>query len=120
MTLFAQEVQGCPMIEYAMDDGKKGGPSNTAPRAFVRRYAGHPRDAPISLQIGTAEDIGASPSEFLKLGEGRLAVIVGKAIFEVILPDDVDPARKNPAIRAVNQRLLAYGSDDELVSRISA
>jgi hypothetical protein len=100
-----------------MKDDPKGAAANAAPSGSVKRQVEHPRDAAISLRIGSEGDLGTSSSEFIKLGD-RLATVFGKGIFEVILPDDVDPARTNLAIRPANQRLLAYGSDDELVSRI--
>ncbi len=75
------------------------------------------RDAAISLRVGTEQD-GVSVSEFYKLGPDRLFTIYGKAIYEVIFPDDVDPKRTNPNIRPVHQQILPYGLDDEFVSRI--
>lgn len=100
-----------------MDDDPKRAATNTAPSGSVRRRAESPRDAPISLRVGSEDDLGTSPLEFIKLGD-ELAAVLGKGIFEVILPDDVDPKRTNLAIQPANQRLLAYGSDDEFVSRI--
>jgi hypothetical protein len=75
------------------------------------------RDSGLSLQIG-AEDETSAISDFYKIGEKRLLIVKAKGIYEVILPDQIDPKRTNPRLTPLQQRVLDYGSDDDFVCRI--
>ncbi|MGQ0584909.1 MAG: hypothetical protein ACT4O6_23475 [Reyranella sp.] len=75
------------------------------------------RDSAHSIEIG-AEDAAGNISEFYTIGDERLFSVHARAIYELILPDQTDPKRTNPSIPPVQRRVLAYGLDDEYVSRI--
>ncbi len=75
------------------------------------------REAGSSLVIGTADD-NSSISDFYKIGEERLLIVKARGIYEVKLPDQIDPKRTNKNLKPLQQRVLDYGSDDDFVCRI--
>ena len=72
------------------------------------------RKSGLSLQIGAEEGI----SDFYKIGERRLLVVTAKGIYELKLPDQIDPKRTNQNLKPLQQRVLNFGSDDDYVCRV--
>src|SRR5712692_9042279 len=75
------------------------------------------RESALSLEIGT-EDENSGISDFYKIGERRLLIVKAKSIYEVTLPDQIDPKRTNPNLKPLQQRVLDYGSEDDFVCRV--
>lgn len=75
------------------------------------------RDAAFSMQIGTKDDSSAI-KEMIST-DSILYAVTEKSIYGIKLADQIDPSRKNSSIPpAVQQKVLAYGTSDELVGRI--
>jgi hypothetical protein len=74
------------------------------------------RDSAGQLEVGTPDDESAITDMFA-IG-GSFHVIKEKGIYQVKLADEIDPKRTNPKIPNTHQRVLAYGSDNEIVGRI--
>jgi hypothetical protein len=73
------------------------------------------RDSGGHIKIGPPES--TSPiTEMCELG-GFLCAIKTDGIYEIKLPDQVDPHRINPALPKSQRQVLAYGSDCEIVVR---
>lgn len=73
------------------------------------------RDSAIQMTIG-ADDDPSEISTLLTIGDSLYAV-KKKAIYKVLLADDIDPDRTNLDIPDTNQKILNYGSDAEIVGR---
>lgn len=71
------------------------------------------REAAGMMQVGTADDASAIKEAFT-IG-GVLHIIKEKGIYVCKLADQIDPARTNPNIPNVQQRVLTYGTDSPLV-----
>jgi len=71
------------------------------------------RDAAGMMQVGTTDDASAIKETFA-IG-GVLHIIKEKGIYVCKLADQIDPARTNPNIPNVQQRVLFYGTDSPLV-----
>ena len=74
------------------------------------------RDSAGHLDVGTPDDESAITDVF-SIG-GSLYVIKEKGIYQVKLADEIDPKRTNPKVPNTHQRILAYGSDNEIVGHI--
>lgn len=69
------------------------------------------------IDVGGKED--PSPiTGFYKIGEQRLLILKSQAIYEVKLPDEIDPQRKNPNLRPTYQKVSPFGTDDDLVCQV--
>ncbi len=75
------------------------------------------RDAAFSLRVG-AEGDDSHIVDFYKIGQKRMLLIKEKGIYEVTLPDQIDPQRTNATLRPAQQRVLEVGAEDETVGRI--
>ena len=67
------------------------------------------------MEIGTDDDRSAIKSMFA-IG-GVFHAIKERGIYVIRLADEIDPGRTNPSLPNTQQRVLAYGSDSELVGR---
>jgi hypothetical protein len=76
------------------------------------------RDSAFSVKIGDADDGGGDLGEFYRIGEERLLTVHARAVYELILPDQIDPDRTNPNIPPVQQKVLSAGYEDAVVSRV--
>lgn len=66
------------------------------------------------FEIGTDEDSGTTA--FIEV-EKKLLILTDKNIYQLYLPDAIDPKRTNPNIPASKQKIVSYGSDDHIVGR---
>jgi hypothetical protein len=71
------------------------------------------REAAVMMDVGAADDTGAI-KEVFGIG-GVLHIIKERGIYICKLADEIDPARTNPNIPNVQQRVLTYGTDSVLV-----
>jgi hypothetical protein len=67
------------------------------------------------MEIGTPNDPSAIKLAF-EIG-GSLYVIKQRGIYQIKLADEIDPDRTNATIPNVQQPVLAYGADSEIVAR---
>lgn len=67
------------------------------------------------MKIGSADDSSAITA-MLPIGD-LLYIIKEYGIYAVKLADSIDPARHNPQIPNIQQRVLAYGSESALVGK---
>lgn len=74
------------------------------------------RDAAIVLKLGV-EDEGRVVSTY-KIGEQRMLWVKERGIYEVKLPDEIDPDRANIALIPSQQRVCEFGADDDIVQRV--
>ena len=74
------------------------------------------RDAAFSMTIAGGPEEGKIVG-FVKIGERGL-VLKENAIYEPILADQVDPDRTNPNIPHSQQKVLSFGSTDEIVGGV--
>jgi hypothetical protein len=73
------------------------------------------RESAGRMEIGTADDSSAITA-MIPIG-GDLYIVKENGIYAVKLADSVDPKRLNPHIPNIQQRVLACGSESELVGR---
>ncbi|ODU06280.1 MAG: hypothetical protein ABS89_00180 [Thiobacillus sp. SCN 63-1177] len=73
------------------------------------------RNAGGRMVIGTPDD-QSNVTTLMPLGN-ILYAVKEKGIYAIKLADDIDPARTNPAIPHVQQRIVALGSDSPLVGQ---
>jgi len=74
------------------------------------------RGAGFGFDVGGVED--TSPiTGFYRVGGKRLLVLKAKAIYEITLPDDIDPKRENPNLKPMEQKVSSYGTDDDVVCK---
>lgn len=73
------------------------------------------RESAGRMEIGTADDSSAITA-MLSMGD-VLYTIKEYGIYAVKLADSIDPKRQNPHVPNTQQRVLAYGSESELVGR---
>jgi hypothetical protein len=71
------------------------------------------REAGGMMSVGTAGDTSAI-KEVIPIG-GTLHIVKEKGIYACKLADQIDPERSNPNIPNVQQRVLAYGTESNLV-----
>lgn len=74
------------------------------------------RDSAFSMTIAGGPEEGKIVG-FVKIGERGLILKEG-AIYEPILADQVDPDRTNPTLPHSQQKILSFGSTDEIVGRV--
>jgi hypothetical protein len=73
------------------------------------------RDSAFEFKIGDGEE-PASIEEMITFSD-RLLAVTEKRTFEVLLPDQIDPARENPNVPHTQVCLLKYGSHSDLLGR---
>ena len=73
------------------------------------------RESAFQMEIG-AEDDRSAITAMLSIGD-ILYTVKEHGIYAVKLADTIDPERQNPHIPNTQQRVLAYGSESELVGR---
>ena len=73
------------------------------------------RDSALSMRVGAPEH--GAICETITIGD-ELYIVLEHAILTVLLADQVDPARMNPAVPNANQKVLSYGAKDPAVGRI--
>ena len=74
------------------------------------------RDNAVTLRIGGDDD--KSPVKECLSTQDCLYVIKQAGVFKIQLADDIDPARTNPNIPSLSQRVLIAGYDDPIVARV--
>ncbi len=72
------------------------------------------RDSAKAMKIGTPEE--GEIKEILSLSD-RMLVVLDRAVYTIQLADEIDPDRTNIAIPNTQQKLLARGADDAIVSK---
>lgn len=72
------------------------------------------RDAATSMQVGDNSE--GEITELITLNE-RLLVVKEKAVYEIILADDMDPSRSNFGIPNAQQKILSIGAESEVLRR---
>ena len=73
------------------------------------------RDNALSMQIGDEND--GPISRMVSVANKDMYIIKKRAIFRVLLADDIDPKRTNTGIPNAHQRIASQGSDSEIVAR---
>lgn len=73
------------------------------------------RDSGGVMNIGGADDSSAV-TDLIPIGD-HLYIVKANGIYEVQLADQIDPQRTKIEIPNTEQRVLAYGSDNEIVAR---
>lgn len=72
------------------------------------------RDA--AFRIDLPADCGGIKE--LKVINEHMYAIGANAIYEIILPDSIDPERTNPNVKGINRRILDIGLDSPIVARL--
>src|SRR4051812_42999973 len=79
----------------------------------MKRPIDHLRESALSMEVGESD----SPiTGFVKIG-GRLHIVTTRAIYRIMLADEIDPDRTNPDVPNSQQKVLDYGSDSEFVGK---
>src|SRR5882762_10009075 len=71
------------------------------------------RDSGHQIDVGTEDEL--SPIKGMCVIGNSMHVIKSRGIYRVQLADEIDPQRTNPATPNTHQRVLAYGTDCDLV-----
>jgi hypothetical protein len=74
------------------------------------------RNSAGSMTVGLPEE--GNITDLYTVGDDRLLMIKEEAVYEIKMADMIDPARLNPNIPNIQQRLLSEGSKSELVQSI--
>jgi hypothetical protein len=67
------------------------------------------------MEIGTPDDTTAVKL-MIEIG-GSLFVVKERGIYQVKLADEIDPGRSNANIPNVQQRVIPYGTSNDIVAR---
>lgn len=74
------------------------------------------REGAGQMRVGDPGD--ESPiTGFFTIGDDRLFILKGAAVYEILMADQIDPERQNIDIPNVQQRVLAIGTDDPIVGK---
>jgi hypothetical protein len=71
------------------------------------------RDSAAQMEVGSDDD--SSPIHAMFPIAGAMHIIKANGIYRIQLADEIDPQRTNPSILNTQQRVLAFGSDCDLV-----
>lgn len=73
------------------------------------------REGAVQIEVNAPDDDSAI-TDIIQIGDS-LHAIKQKGIYQIRLADEVDPKRTNPKVPNTYQRVLGYGSENEIVAR---
>ncbi|MFT4275405.1 MAG: hypothetical protein QM576_03520 [Rhodopseudomonas sp.] len=91
------------------------GPVQTIGTQYMKRPIDKIRESALSMEIGEPGE-RSTITEFVKIAD-KLHIVTGSAIYRVMLADEIDPERTNPAVPNSQQKVLHYGSESPLVCK---
>jgi hypothetical protein len=73
------------------------------------------RDSALSMEVGEPGE-RSTITEMIKIAD-KLHIVTGLSIYRIMLADEIDPERTNPAVPNSQQKVLQYGSESPLVCK---
>jgi hypothetical protein len=71
------------------------------------------RESALSMEVGEPD---GPITGFVKIDD-RLHIVTIRAIYRIMLADEIDPGRTNPNVPNAQQKVLDHGSESEMVGK---